>query len=266
MWMADSPSELARLDAGQAAAAFRMYRAWGAFFPLIGAVLEGTQDGAAYADDPLDPRQAYVEHAFGFAQVFGTQRPAFEAALQRHLLVDRSFAAPKLRLYTPQLPGFLAGPAHAGLRSERQRFTIAPDLWRETPSREGRLTVAAVDAASYESTERAFGVALRFWRTPADFLAGARAVVALLDGQPAAICYAAAVSAGRAEIDVMTLPAFRQQGAARFAVQHFVGRCRREGIEPLWDCFTNNIGSVQLCLSAGFAPAAPPYPFFTIPR
>lgn len=263
--MAGSSSEMVPLDAAQRRAAFAPYRAGPAFFPLIGAVLEGTQDGVAYGDHPATPRQWYVEHAFGFAQVFGAPAPGFEDALRRHLLVDRAFAAPKVRLYTPHCPDFLRGPDAEGMRSERQRFRLA-DARGGGPDYDGRLAAVAVDAANFEAMEGAFGVALRFWRTPADFIANARATLVLLDGAPAAVCYAAAVSDGRAEIDVMTLPAARQQGAARRAVAHFVARCRAEGIEPLWDCFTNNAASVQLSLATGFAPAGPAYPFFTIPQ
>lgn len=266
MSTAGSLSDLVRLDAAGTRAALAAYEAAGAFFPLIGAVLEGTQQGVAYGDDPVRPRQVYVEHAFGFAQVFGASEPAFTSALHRYLLVERAFAAPKVRLYTPQLPAFLAGPEHAGLRSERQRFTPGADQPPAVREREGALVAQPVDAASFEAMEAAFGVALRFWRSAADFIAQSRAVAVLADGRPAAICYAAAVSRGRAEIDVMTLPAFRQQGAARFAVLQFAARCRPEGIAPLWDCFTNNTGSVQLASSTGFVPAAPPYPFFTIAK
>src|SRR5688500_7981944 len=124
MSTAGSRSDLVRLDAAQRRAAFASYRSARAFFPLIGAVLEGTQDGIAYADDAHQSRQLYVEHAFGFAQVLGPPQPNFDAALQRYLLVDRAFSTPKVRLYTPRLPDFLAGPEHAGLRSERQRFKL----------------------------------------------------------------------------------------------------------------------------------------------
>lgn len=260
--MAASASELVRLDGAATRAALERYRAWPAFFPLIGAVLAGDQDGQAWGDRPAEPRQVYVEHAFGFAQVFGAEAPGFEEALRRYLLVDRRFAASKVRLYTPALPSFLAGAEGAPLRSERQRFALA----RPAPAaaREGALDAVWVDAGNAAELEPPFDVARRFWRSAADFAAGALAVVARVDGQPAAMCYAAAVCDGRAEIDVLTLPAHRQRGAGRFAVAHFAERCRAQGIAPLWDCFTNNEGSMQLCRSAGFTAAGPAYPFFTI--
>lgn len=262
--MAGSPSDLPRLGRGQSLAALETYRGSASFFPLIGAVLAGEQDGIVFGDDAARPRQLYVEHAFGFAQVFGGRVPSFEEALRRYLLVDRAFAAAKVRLYTPQLPPFLAGEEAGPLRSERQRFRLAPGLPPAPAAREAAWDAVPVNASNFEQVQQDFGVALRFWRTAADFIAGSRAVVARVDGQPTAICYAASVCDARAEIDVMTLPAWRLQGTARFAVAHFVQRCLHEGLQPLWDCFTNNAGSVRLALSSGFVPAAPPYPFFTI--
>lgn len=241
---------------------FDGYRTGAAFFPLIGAVLQGEQDGVVYADDALSPQQFYVEHAFGFAQIFGPSVQSFESSLEQYLLIDKAFAAPKVRLYTPHLPDFLAGPERNALRSERQRFRITRHL--EVPPGDGALAVTPVDARNFETVEKVFGVAGRFWRTSGDFIMKAHGVVALLDGRPAAICYAAAVADRRAEIDVLTLPNYREQGAGKFAVAQFIQRCVEHSIEPLWDCFSNNAGSVQLCLSAGFTPSGPAYPFFTI--
>src|SRR5262245_58020532 len=87
--------------------ALSLYRASEAQFPLVGAVLLDEQDGTVYADDAVNPASAYVEHAFGFAQVLGRPTGEFESALERYLLIDKRFTAPKIRLYTPLLPGFL---------------------------------------------------------------------------------------------------------------------------------------------------------------
>jgi GNAT superfamily N-acetyltransferase len=254
------------LAAAQKRSVFESYLGGASFFPLIGAVLEGTQDGSAWADDAAQPNQVYVEHSFGFAQVFGGRVPEFEQAVGNYLLVQRSFAPAKVRLYSPQLPPFLAVPGAQAWRSERQRFCVPEGASGGRPEAQEGWTVVTADASNYEAVEAAFGVALRFWRSPQDFMRGARAAVAVVDGHPAAICYAAAVSGMRAEIDVLTAPAFRRRGIGAFAVKHFVQRCRAEGVDPWWDCFTNNTASVELCLACGFRPMAPPYPFFTLPK
>jgi GNAT superfamily N-acetyltransferase len=257
---------MVKLERSDHRAAFGLYRASAARFPLIGAVLLGEQDGEVYVDDALRPAQAYVEHAFGFAQVLGGPNPMFESALERHLLVDKRFSAPKIRLYTPRLPEFLKDSRYDSLRSLRQRFFMRPS--DAAPRREAapppNVEVVAVHAKNVDAFETAFGVVRRFWRNTPDFVLHAHAVVVLHRGEPAAICYAAAQVDGEAEIDVLTRPGHQRLGLARIAVARFVERCLEQGLAPLWDCFENNVPSMQLSRAVGFTPKGPPYPFFTI--
>jgi hypothetical protein len=238
-----------------------------AYFPLIGAVLDGVQNGTVYADDDIEPRQFYVEHSFGFAQVFGQIRPDFERSLEHHFSTS-SFKTPKVRLYTPQCPGFLSSPAWDGTRSVRQRLVIDPARLQNAQTagatKPHDITTTDIHSINVASLDRCFGVAQRFWRSQNDFVEHSNAIVSLYRGQPAAICYAAAVANSRAEIDVLTLPEFRQLGAAKWAVIHFVNRCHTRGLQPLWDCFSNNQASLKLCRSVGFVAHGEPYPFFTI--
>ena len=248
-----------------------LYRSGGAnsFFPLIGAVLNGVQDGEVYADNATEPSQFYVEHHFGFAQIFGERRQTFETALERHFL-EKNFTAPKVRLYTPQLPNFLRSPAWDDVRSFRQRFVIDPEGLSKThaaSSKQSRgMTITDIDTQNIAEMDRSFGIVERFWRDRQDFIHHSNAVVSLYEGQPAAICYAAAAADRRVEIDVLTLPEFRQLGAGKLAVMFFASRCFEQSQHPLWDCFSNNAGSVQLCQSVGFVARGEPYPFFTISK
>ena len=254
-----------KLEPHSHGAVLPLYRASGARFPLIGAVLLDEQDGVVYADDSANPGAAYVEHAFGFAQVLGKPSAAFESELERHLLVDKSFAAPKIRLYAPRIPGFLDDPRHHSMRSFRQRFVMdATDLREPATPAPDDNDVVDVDERNIDAVERAFGVTRRFWRSAADFIGKARAVVVLHRGEPASICYAAAQADGEAEIDVFTRPEHQRLGLGKIAVARFVRRCFERGVAPLWDCFANNAGSMQLSRSIGFVPKGPPYPFFTI--
>ena len=237
------------------------YLAESAFFPLISAVLEGSQDGMVLVDDPLDTRQAFVAHAFGFAQIFGERAPRFEIALADYLTERRAFQTSKLRLYTPLLPAFLLRSVLEGFRSERQRFVL--DAERITG------TAPEAEAATWDDIPEIrdrFGIVTRFWRSAEDFMMASRAHVVRRSGQIAAVCYAAAIGGGKAEIDVVTDPAFRRQGLGRQATIGFLTACRQAGLEPVWDCFTNNLPSVRTALSLGFSAKGSPYLFFTIPR
>ena len=258
--------ELKKIDY---ASVSEQYRILDAFFPLIGAVLDRAQDGVVYADSAAQPRQFYVEHHFGFAQVFGTRSYTFEAELE-HYLLAKDFTAPKVRLYTPQLPNFLKTSEWDGMRSFRQRFIIDPDglckAGATGPALAQGMTLTGINARNIAEIEQAFGVTERFWRDQGDFIARGGAVVTLHEGRPAAICYAAAMANHCVEIDVLTLPEFRQRGAGKLAVVLFVQHCFEQSLQPLWDCFANNAGSVHLCRSVGFAARGPQYPFFTISK
>lgn len=258
------------LDESGRAQAFALYLREEPFFPLVGAVLLGEQDGLVLADDPDAPRQVYVEHGFGFAQVFGRPGLDFERSLARYLIADRLFACPKVRLYAPHPPAFLEDPACLPLRAWRQRFILDKEALDSQPpwlqTTESAPRAVEVTAENVDVVERAFGVVSRFWRSAEDFVRKARASLVLDGGEPAAICYAAAQAAGKVEIDVLTLPRYRRRGLGLLAVADFSRRCFEASLQPLWDCFTNNTGSMQLSRAAGFRALTQPYPFFTIPK
>lgn len=259
---------MVKLEKGSYDPIYRLYQSWQYFYPLIAAVLLDEQDGVVYVDDADQPTHAYVEHAFGFAQIFGARVDKFEQELKQYLLHDQPFTPAKVRLYTPHLPDYLMSPEYESLRSERQRFHITAEDFSRVRSADNAvssdISFDSADASNIALIEKKFGVVNRFWRTPEDFIRKAHTVVVMYQGQMASICYAAAEGDKRVEIDVMTLPDFRNLGLGKHAVMEFVERCLAQSLQPLWDCFTNNSGSMMLCKSTGFVAAHAPYPFFTI--
>jgi GNAT superfamily N-acetyltransferase len=237
---------------------------------LIGAVLLDEQNGEVYADHPAAPRQVYVEHGFGFAHIFGDTNPELEVALRKFLLLDKQFTATKVRLYTTDVPLFLRGPECDLLRSERQRFVLDPASPRYLEScrqiSTSKIATTAVTPGNVGEIEDHFGVVGRFWRSPEEFVVKSFGHVAWIDGKPAAICYAAAVFSGHAEVDVLTLPEYRRMGLGKYVVTLFSRNCLDHGLQPVWDCFTNNSGSMALSQSAGFVSHGLPYEFFTLTR
>jgi RimJ/RimL family protein N-acetyltransferase len=256
-----------RLSLAQYPAAYALYCRHNATFPLIAAVLGNVQDGIVYADSAADPTQVYVEHAFGFAQIFGASAPGFEGELRRHLLVEKAFSSNKVRLYTPFFPDFLRADECIPLCAWRQHFRLdASRVTFEAVDVPQGTVLLHGDLRNIALIESAFGVVRRFWRSDRDFAGSSNAVLALVKGKPAALCYAAAIAEGRAEIDVMALPAYRNLGLAKAAVQMFNQRCLAQDVLPLWDCFTNNAASMALCRATGFVPLGDPYAFLTINR
>lgn len=257
-----------KLDKGAYGDALELYRSHNAFFPLIAAVLLDKHNGVVFADSASNQQVIYVEHAFGFSQIFGWPNPKFETALKQYLVQDRSFYATKVRLYTPCFPEFLRSSDYTQMRSERQRFILdcAGPLFinRKQATPINSIELTGVDQNTVAAINSRFSVINRFWRTAEDFMTLAHPVVAWIHGNPVAICYAAAVADGYAEIDVTTLPEYRNLGLGKLIVNRFAQDCLNNGLQPIWDCFTNNAGSMALCKSSGFVPLSAAYPFFTI--
>ncbi|BCA94975.1 hypothetical protein TUM19329_13360 [Legionella antarctica] len=220
-----------------------------------------------YVDDADSPSQIYVEHSFGFAQLFGDSHELFEKNLSYYLLVNMCFHADKIRLYAPSPPKWLNLSQDESWRSYRQRFAIDTNHFtrEQSPSlHQEKIKVEQVNEMNIGLISEAFGVVRHFWRNAEDFIVRSNAVVIFYEGKPASICYSAAQASNRVEIDVLTLPEYRNLGLGKQAVNHFVLRCFDLSLIPLWDCFTNNSGSMMLCKSIGFYPITDPYPFFTI--
>lgn len=259
-----------KLDIKMRATALEKYQQENLFFPLIGAVLNNAQDGNIYADDSSSPSQVYVEHSFGFSQIFGESSPAFEQELEKYLLYNKSFNAEKVRLYGTCVPGFLKDDCYKDLRSYRQRFFYPNDARQKSEhviknaSSSLSFNVGKLDSSIF--FEERFGIATRFWRDVDEFNSKAYPVFVYHEGETAGICYAAAIFKDSAEIDVFVLPEFRDKGVGKVAVSYFINTALEHGINPLWDCFTNNVGSMALCNSLGFQPASSAYPFYTITK
>ncbi|MBA3536052.1 MAG: GNAT family N-acetyltransferase [Tatlockia sp.] len=256
-----------RLDKNDFEQIYRLYLKTKFFFPLIASVLLDEQDGLVYVNNLSSPSQIYVEHSFGFSQIFGKFDEQFEQELERYLLLDKSFNADKIRLYAPYPPDFIVKPHYKSLTSFRQRLVLGSESpFDELPLEQSdkKIIVSGVNLANISIVENQFALVSRFWRNSIDFIEKSNAVVVYYDGEVASICYAAAQANNCVEIDVLTLPKYRDLGLAKKTVLCFINNCFELGLRPLWDCFINNPGSMMLSKSVGFNAFNDPYPFFTI--
>ncbi|MDP3270068.1 MAG: GNAT family N-acetyltransferase [Legionella sp.] len=245
---------------------YELYLKESFFYPLIAAVLLQKQDGVVFVNDSANPTQIYVEHSFGFAQLFGVADNSFELKLEHYLFESKQFTPEKIRLYAPKAPEFILKPDYQSFQSQRQRFILdQKQLVLDTQIKDN-INCVAVNEMNCATIDREFNVVSRFWRNSADFIKGSQAVVVIYKNKIASICYAAAEANHWAEIDVLTLPHFRNFGLGKHAVRGFIHRCAELSVTPVWDCFTNNMGSMALCNSVGFIAADRPYLFFTIPK
>lgn len=247
---------------------FQLYLQQPRFFPLIAAVIRDSQDGAVYVNHRQSPTQVYVEHHFGFAQVFGCSDLAFEQSLVDYLLIRQDFPCEKIRLYAADELHFLKQHHEHILLSERQRWAISPESFRHQSMADVNLSdefqIQAVDNHNVMLVDKQMGLVDRFWRDADAFVTHADGIILLYQQEIAAICYAAASENQRLEIDVLTLPDYRKLGLGKRVVAQFIKNCFQAECIPLWDCYTNNKGSMQLAQSLGFEKLQQPYSFFTI--
>ena len=102
-----------------------------------------------------------------------------------------------------------------------------------------------------------------FWNSYNDVIQNSLGVFLNYDDEIISVCYAAAISDRKAEIDVKTNEKYRKRGFAKIVTEHFIEKCLKNEITPIWDCYTNNIASVNLALTLGFEKDFS-YPFIII--
>lgn len=233
------------------------------FYPLISAVLNRSQDGVVFANHEDQPTTFYVEHQFGFSQIFGIRDISFFKGLRKYLLIDQAFHPQKIRLYSPKYENFLQGDAEI---SERCQFRLKDESNLFPEPCQYNISIENVTYKNAKEIDSAVKLDLfsRFWKNKVDFLEHGMAKVLKYDGKYASICYASAVADNIAEIDIATLPKYRQRGFGKIVCSAFIRACLDNGIKPNWDCFTNNTGSMRLAHSLGFVKFGKPYVFYTL--
>jgi len=233
------------------------------FYPLVSTVLNQEQDGVVFANHRHRPDSFFVEHKFGYSQIYGAIDTSFYKGLRKYLFIDKAFHPQKIRSYAPDHSDFFHGYAEI---SERCQFHLIDDSKLVLKPYHGDIMVEDVTDQNAEDVDQVFKMDLfnRFWGSKEDFLTHGIAKVLKYKGKPASICYASAVADDVVEIDVATLPEYRRHNFGRFVCSAFIRACLDSKIIPNWDCFTNNIGSMRLAESLGFAKYGEPYAFFTL--
>ncbi|MCC2646355.1 MAG: hypothetical protein K0R02_420, partial [Rickettsiaceae bacterium] len=64
--------------------------------------------------------------------------------------------------------------------------------------------------------------------------------------------YTAYCGANEVDLSIFTHPDYRRQGAGAQIASFFAEQCVKEGLTPIWGCFTHNQASLMTALSIGF--------------
>ena len=245
------------------------YRGRGRVFPLILAVLEGSQRGQVFVSGESDSGAAFVVNNFGFSCLIESDEvdERFERGLTELLAARDPVRSSYLLWYEPPSRWQTKLDLYETVkRRERVRFEFRKEhanYLNEPANSPAGFQLLVMTPHLLASAEK-FGLKLesRFWSSADDFIAHGLGVCLVKDGEVVSLCYAAAVADELAEVDVVTDTQFRGQGLATIVAQEFNRLSVRSGITPTWDCFDYNTGSIKLAQRLGFVEVRR-YPFYS---
>jgi len=262
-----------KLDSVNYKQAFHVYKQARPFFAIIGAVLEGKQGGLVFTDSNSHPASFFVVHKFGFSQCFYiSKNDSFVRQVISLLSANKEnlrWGLPdKIRLYAPnqQFQDDLGGGRISQIqKSERVQMRLSDEARKKHQDLEEVDVNNARNDFERLNIELNLGLNQRFWDSKEDFLEGGQGYFVQLKAtkEIVSLCYAAAMSNMIAEIDILTAEKFRGKGFASIAANIFINNCLGSGIIPNWDCYTNNLPSLNLAIKLGFKEAMV-YDFYTV--
>ena len=92
-----------------------------------------------------------------------------------------------------------------------------------------------------------------FWHTNEDFLKKGVGFVALHQGNKvASLCISLFVSGRQVEFGTATNPEFQNRGLSTYLAFACVQECLDRGLEPIWQCWDDNLPSLAVARKVGF--------------
>ena len=103
------------------------------------------------------------------------------------------------------------------------------------------------------TAELPLDLANKFWNGEKDFLENSFGII-ILDKlkRVISICYGAAIFNGTVEIDIYTVEKYRGMGFAKAVASAFINMCKKRKLIANWDCFEDNLPSINTAISLNF--------------
>jgi GNAT superfamily N-acetyltransferase len=239
-----------------------------AAFPLIRAVLCGHQRGTLLTSSQDNSTSAIAITQFGFMQQLGHSTDSVFNKEFEQVLQNAHSGLPRYLLwYAPssRWQRWLEKNATQVNRRNRIRWKFGGlPLARIGRSLSPSLRILPITAEWLEqSTPLGMNIGSRFWHCTEDFLHhGFGVCIVDQANQVIAAAYTACIVDGIAEVDIGVLPDWRHQGLGYFLGRALIEQCLTHGVQPSWDCFETNLGSMNLADSLGFNPSQT-YPLYS---
>jgi hypothetical protein len=227
--------------------------------PLIHAVINESQKGIVINDD--SNKWLLIIHSFGWAQIIGNLTTNDEARISRFLFSEKKVQFDRLGFFSQSDLIFLE---EHGLKKRRIRFLVNfENLKNETFAQPG-ITVKKIDQTNGEKISKKLNLDLfnRNWPSKKACFREAIGFAAFVRSEPIAACYSAAVMGKMHEVDVVTDSAYQRRGIGKIVAARFVKECEKKSLIPSWDCFQENLGSINLAKSVGFTRRETEYSFY----
>ena len=225
------------------------------FFPLIGSVLEQKQEGDVFFDQKSGA--VLVIHKSRFAQILFCNNTIEEFQFIYNTIINENdycgHPFDKIRFYNAS-DGLIEFFTHeqnyfSHQVGERVRF-YPKNIYQIVKLKE--VIDAKKEVLSSLNKDHDLNVSNRFWKSEIDFLENSLSKCIIEKNVVLSICYSAATSNNKAEIDVSTHINHRNKGLALKVCLSFVKLCNEKNIIPVWDCYANNIGSMKTARSINF--------------
>ncbi|MCR6480412.1 GNAT family N-acetyltransferase [Variovorax sp. ZS18.2.2] len=93
-----------------------------------------------------------------------------------------------------------------------------------------------------------------YWKSAAAFAQHGIGFCALHNDAIVGMCYTAFAWQGHHDIDILTVEGHQRRGLGTLMARAFIEDCLQHGLDPNWDCWTDNQPSVALAEKLGFEP------------
>lgn len=219
-------------------------------FPITQSVVEGIQEGNIYeTGDAL-----FVLHKAGFASLINEEKCDVEELID----LFKSHNIPSY-FHIYNVPDTFINKIleRTDLFNTkiRKRFVLQYEgtekLSYSVP--EG-YNLTPVSKTNFERLkELPLGLENKFWKGSDDFVKNALAFAIFNQAmQAVCICYSAATCNGLAEVDIWTEEKHRGKGLGKIIAAAFINQCLQLNLIPNWDCFEENIASLNTARNLGF--------------
>ena len=221
-------------------------------FPLINSVLNGSQEGKIFSENEI----YFIFHKSGFSYLVENENVNYQDIF--NFFVYSKELPPYFHIYDANPELILASSKNSDHVTGRVRKRIQLNISKDPLAIDNTLppgfSVSKIDAIGFEKLS-VFNLSLgyKFWKSERDFLEnGFGFIINNENDLPVSICYSACLANNIAEIDVATLPEYQKKGLAKLVVSEFIRFCFNNGITANWDCFEDNLSSLNTARRLGF--------------